>query len=97
VSQYYDTVYFDFLVKNKASTASWYGINSVLTPEQDHIQQRIQNYFEATICPLIALENYVIDFVVYDNYNDNDSRIIVIELNPWAKTTGMLKTSRIRS
>jgi hypothetical protein len=71
VSQYYDTVYFDFLVKNR-----------------DQIQQRIQHYFETTICPLIAMENYVIDFVVYDDLSNDQNKVIVIELNPWAKTTG---------
>lgn len=56
---------------------------------QDQIQQRIQHYFETTICPLIAMENYVIDFVVYDDLSNDQNKVIVIELNPWAKTTGM--------
>ncbi len=53
---------------------------------QDQVQRLIQHYFATIICPLIAMENYVIEFVVYDaSIEDN---IIVIELNPWAKTTG---------
>jgi len=64
VSQYYDTVCFDILVKNETI-----------------YKQKILSFFE-TIQKLIPIENYVVDFVCFDDH------IRVIELNPWASTSG---------
>jgi len=50
--------------------------------EQKHIiQEKILNFFE-TIKEKIPYENCVIDFVV------NQRDVLIIEINPWANTTG---------
>eukprot|EP01124_Arcella_intermedia_P035606 TRINITY_DN9120_c0_g1_i1.p1 TRINITY_DN9120_c0_g1~~TRINITY_DN9120_c0_g1_i1.p1 ORF type:complete len:347 (-),score=110.14 TRINITY_DN9120_c0_g1_i1:18-1058(-) len=67
VTQYYDTVCFDLLLKN----------------EQQY-KTAILNYFnQLNSSSFINMDNYIIDFLCYDDFN-----IQIIEINPWASTTG---------
>lgn len=52
-----------------------------LVEKKDEIKERVLTFFEQ-IKDSISVDNFILDFVVLED------RIMIIELNPWATTTG---------
>lgn len=47
-------------------------------------QEKMTTFFEDTLLPALPeMENYILDLAVFD-----DGTVVVIELNPWATTSG---------
>jgi len=78
--------YRGFVHNKKLTAVSQYYSDSFfphLPKISEEVLKRIAEYYDKAANPLINLDSYIIDFVVFD-----DMSIKIVELNPFSRTTG---------
>ena len=65
-----------------------YVVYDGLKEKMDGISECLQKFWKNHIRDKIPMRSYIVDFGVIPNTKDNDYDVVLIELNPYARTTG---------